>query len=300
MNISVVITLYNYEKFVVETIESILNQTRFDLIKEILIIDDGSTDNSLQVIQKYKDKIKIISKENGGQLSAFNKAYEILTGDIVHFIDADDILYPDFYEKIINYFKIYDVIFVRREYFGKKNFLENKPFSKDFGFSYLRTFYLKKWIGSSTSAILFKKDILDKILPLKEIEKDWKIRADDCLVFGSSLVGARKFYNANILIKYRIHENNNFFNKTVSSEEKFIRWMNINKLFKIILKKNNIVIDDIQIIYEFLSIKDKNLEDLKDYIKICYFSKLSFLTKIFYIIKLISIEKNQPKSKEIK
>jgi len=196
MKISVIITVYNYEKFIRETIESVLIQ---DCVKEIIAVDDGSTDNSLKILTEYKDKIKIISKTNGGQLSAFNEGFKYAGGDIIHFLDADDVLYPNFYKNIINYFKNFDVVFVRREYFGNVNFIENREYSKDYGFSYLRTFYLKKWIGSSTSAILFKKDIVDKILPIKEIEEDWKIRADDCLVFGSSLVGAKKFYCSDVL-----------------------------------------------------------------------------------------------------
>lgn len=288
MKISVIVTVYNYEKFIKETIESIINQTKFDLIKEIIVVNDGSTDNSINVINKYKDKVRIISKQNGGQLSAFNEGFKYATGDIIHFIDADDVLYSNFYEKIINYFNTYDVVFVRREYFGKQNLIENKPNSKDFGFSYLRTFYLKKWIGSSTSAILFKRDVITKILPLKDIEQDWITRADDCLIFGSSLVGAKKIYCSNFKIKYRIHENNNFFHKKINSDDRFKRWININKLFKIILEKNNIVIDDIQIIYEFLSIKEKNFEDLKDYLKICYFSNLPLIIKLYYLTKLIS------------
>jgi len=275
LKISIIVTVYNYEKFIEETLESILNQTRFEYVKEIIIVNDGSTDNSLKIIRNYKniDKIKVISQENGGQLSAFNAGFKYATGEIIHFLDADDVLYSNFYENIVKYFHTYDVVFVRREYFGSKHYLEDKLYSKDFGFSYLRTFYLKKWIGSSTSAILFKKDIIDKILPLKEIEKDWRIRADDCLIFASSLVGAKKFYCSEIKLKYRIHDNNNFFNKKIKEEEKFIRWMNINKLFNIILEKNHINIDDIQIIYEFLTIKNKSFYDFLDYLKVCYFSK---------------------------
>jgi len=284
MTVSVIVTLYNYEKFVKETIESILIQEN---IKEIIVVDDGSTDNSLKIVKKYKDKVKIISKKNGGQLSAFNEGFKYVTGDIIHFVDADDVLYPDFYKNIIKYFEKYDVVFVKREYFGNVNF-EEKNFSKDFGFSYLRTFYLKKWIGSSTSAILFKKSVLNKMLPLKEIEEDWKIRADDCLVFGSSLVGAKKFFCGDLKIKYRVHGNNNFFNKQISSDEKFIRWININKLFKIILEKNNIIIDDTQIIYEFNSIKNKNKSDLYDYLKITYFSNLPLFLKLSYAFKILT------------
>lgn len=92
--VSVIIPLYNAERFVEETIESVLNQTYRNL--EIIVIDDGSSDNSLQVANKYKSRgIKIFSQANRGASAARNLGIQHATGDFIQFLDADDILHPD-------------------------------------------------------------------------------------------------------------------------------------------------------------------------------------------------------------
>ena len=81
----------NYRPYVAEAVESALGQTQpFD---QILVIDDGSTDGSRQLLAEQFDsvaRVQIIRKQNGGQLSAFNHAIPHVTGDLVFFLDADD------------------------------------------------------------------------------------------------------------------------------------------------------------------------------------------------------------------
>lgn len=92
MKISLVITNYNYERFIAETIESALAQDHPDV--EIIVCDDGSTDNSRDVISRYDGRIKRIDQVNGGMRAAYNGGYSLVTGDLVVFLDADDWLYP--------------------------------------------------------------------------------------------------------------------------------------------------------------------------------------------------------------
>ncbi len=88
--ISVVIPLYNKEQYIKNTIESVLNQNFKDF--EIIIVDDGSTDRSLEIAKQYKqENIKIISQKNQGVAVARNKGVELATGELIAFIDADDI-----------------------------------------------------------------------------------------------------------------------------------------------------------------------------------------------------------------
>ncbi|MEM5532998.1 glycosyltransferase family 2 protein [Pseudoalteromonas arctica] len=95
MNISVVIPVYNKEKFVVDCIHSILHQSM--LPKELIIINDGSTDNSLKVINDYiskqetEVKIKIISINNSGVSIARNKGVKVCSSEYVAFLDSDDV-----------------------------------------------------------------------------------------------------------------------------------------------------------------------------------------------------------------
>lgn len=100
--VSVVITCYNYGEYVKHSIESVLNQTYSNL--EIIIINDGSTDSSDEVISKYliNKNIKYIKQENKGQAVAKNEGIKNSIGEYIAFLDADDIWVSDKLEKQIN------------------------------------------------------------------------------------------------------------------------------------------------------------------------------------------------------
>ena len=96
---SVIIPLFNKEKFIEATLKSVLNQTFIDF--EILIINDGSTDNSAQLIKGFDDpRIRYYYKENSGVSSARNDGIEKAQSNYISFIDADDYWYPDFLEEM--------------------------------------------------------------------------------------------------------------------------------------------------------------------------------------------------------
>jgi GT2 family glycosyltransferase len=92
--VSILIPSYNAEKWVDEAIQSALSQTWPK--KEVIIVDDGSSDHSLAVAKKYESKsVKVISQENKGAAVARNKALEFAQGDYIQWLDADDLLAPD-------------------------------------------------------------------------------------------------------------------------------------------------------------------------------------------------------------
>ncbi len=103
--VSIIIPVYNAEKFIGKTIESVLNQTYKNW--EILIFNDKSKDNSLKIIKKYSEKdkrIKVVdSKENVGVVAARNKLIEIATGEFIAFLDADDYWKQNKLEKQIKF-----------------------------------------------------------------------------------------------------------------------------------------------------------------------------------------------------
>lgn len=106
--ISVIIPVYNVEKYLSVCLDSVLNQTFKDL--EIICINDGSKDNSINILNEYKKRdgrIVIIDKKNAGVSSARNDGIKYATGDYIHFLDADDFLDSDYYEKMINVIKKY-------------------------------------------------------------------------------------------------------------------------------------------------------------------------------------------------
>src|SRR5215217_1250210 len=90
--VSVVVNNYNYGRFLGEAIDSALAQTYPRT--EVVVVDDGSTDDSCSVIAGYDGRVVPVLKENGGQASAFNAGFAASRGDIVIFLDADDYLFP--------------------------------------------------------------------------------------------------------------------------------------------------------------------------------------------------------------
>jgi len=93
------ILCYNYGRYLGEAIESCLNQETSDCDLEVLVIDDGSTDETPEVCQKYRDKIRVVRSENQGFGATLNKCIQEASGDYVCLLDADDYLASD---KIIN------------------------------------------------------------------------------------------------------------------------------------------------------------------------------------------------------
>ncbi len=101
--VSIIINNYNYGSFLGQAIDTAICQTYTDI--EIIVVDDGSTDDSHLVIAQYKNRIISVLKENGGQASAINAAFKVSHGDIIVFLDADDYLLPTAIECAIKNFQ---------------------------------------------------------------------------------------------------------------------------------------------------------------------------------------------------
>lgn len=104
--VSVLMANYNYGKYVGEAIESVLRQTYQNC--EIVVCDDGSTDDSRDVVQRYCERdrrVRLIAKENGGIASALNAAYAASRGDIICLLDADDLFLPEKIEGVVGAFR---------------------------------------------------------------------------------------------------------------------------------------------------------------------------------------------------
>jgi len=90
--VSIIINNYNYGRFLAEAIDSALSQDYPNV--EVIVVDDGSTDDSREIIKSCGDRITPILKENGGQGTCFNTGFKRSRGDIVIFLDSDDYLFP--------------------------------------------------------------------------------------------------------------------------------------------------------------------------------------------------------------
>lgn len=223
LRFSVCINNYNYEKFISTAIESCL-KLNINLLKEIIIVDDGSTDNSKAIIQAYEQRypniINAIFQENQGQLSALKTGIKSATGDVICFLDADDYYLNDKYlDDLKNLYEeknYIDMVF--------SELLRHKPDEKisnlpdaypdiDYGTTKYLCTYKPQWIGRATSTISLKIDYARTIANIPDsFDIDWKIRADDVLVFGASVLGAHKYFFNKTQVGYLVHGNNNFYN----------------------------------------------------------------------------------------
>lgn len=211
MNISVIVNSYNYAHYIGQTLDSVLAQTL--PADEIIVVDDGSTDHSAKIIEDYAgrfEKIKFVRKSNGGQLSTFNAASQHVSGDLVFFIDSDDIWKANYLEKIVSIYKERSVDYVYcafEEFDQSQRKIRKYEKDTDLGFSAVFTYFNRVYIGGPTSTLSIRKALSDRIFPVP-FEGAWLVCADLPLVMGASLAGGHKYYCAEPLVLYRIHKAN--------------------------------------------------------------------------------------------
>lgn len=234
------VTNYNYSHYLEESLRALVSQTqKFD---QILIVDDGSTDASREIISAFCAECtyaRAIFKSNGGQLSCFHAALEFIQpDDAVFFLDADD-LYPcDYLEQVCRVMaeEPADFVFVTPVHFTDNDQpLQSACIGPAESYLFPSTSALTRkmysWIGAQTSCLCLKGALLHTILPYP-FEKDWQTRADDILIFGSSIIGARKLYIESLGIGYRIHASNNFVGKEISATDRAAWRLRHERLFK--------------------------------------------------------------------
>ena len=126
---SVLMPIYNVEKYLAESIDSLINQSiGFEENIELVIVDDGSPDNSKEIALKYQEKypnnIKVFSKSNGGQASAFNFGLKHLNGKYVSFLDSDDRISSNAFEEAYHFLEKYedevDIVSIPMVYFENR------------------------------------------------------------------------------------------------------------------------------------------------------------------------------------
>lgn len=161
--VSVIIPLYNTEKYIEEAVKSILSQTYKNL--EVIIIDDGSKDNSGNIVKRIDDKrIKLICQENSGMAAALNKGIAMAKGEYIARQDADDIAYPQRLEKQISFLQKnehYAVVGTWAKVFSDDN-KEHKAHQHPADNLTLKLFLLfdNPFVHSS---MMIRKSVLDKI-----------------------------------------------------------------------------------------------------------------------------------------
>jgi len=200
--VSVIIHTYNNEKFIAETVASVLNQTYKDY--EIIVVDDGSVDGTRDVLMPYMQKIRYHYKENGGIASAKNAGIGLSQAEFVAFLDHDDLWVPDKLQLQMEHFNEnpqIGLVYAKYTSFRDGKELRTKP-EKGYSGWIFKELLSKSFIQTST--VVVKRECLDAAGPYDETfslgdEYDMFLRI------------ARKFQCGFVdkgLTRYRVHDTN--------------------------------------------------------------------------------------------
>ena len=215
MKFSVLINNYNYARFLPETLASVAAQSL--PAHEIIVVDDGSHDDSLVVLDSFRSSIpglRVIAQANGGQLSAMRAGMRAATGDWCAFLDADDTWTPDHLARASAVLSARPELGVyysdHRETQGPPIYRSKWPAGASGPFAALVSATGVR-IGTITSTILLRRDFAGRVAMLPdELDADWRIRADDVLLYASAFAGAIFWREPAPTVRYRIHGGNGF------------------------------------------------------------------------------------------
>jgi glycosyltransferase involved in cell wall biosynthesis len=219
--VTVLIDSYNYGHYIEEAIESVLSQDFPAEEVEILLVDDGSTDNTAERVRKYDGRIQYLWKPNGGQASAFNFGLRRARGEIVALLDADDYWLPGKLRRIAEEFEKHpDAGMV---YHGIRQFNSREGTFEDGGLPLLSGFVpsnmkdLLNYVLYPTSFLAFRRNALDFLLPIPEtltIQADAHLSG--LIIFLAPIVGV-----PDCLAVYRVHGQNLFADRSQASKPRY-------------------------------------------------------------------------------
>ena len=187
--ISVIIPNYNYGNYIEETICSVINQNYQNL--ELIVIDGGSTDNSVEIIKKYQSKINYwISESDAGQADAINRGLQVATGDYVAFINSDDTYLSNSFNEIFSSKKSLESDFIYGDVMIGEEVIKSKPNrtnKNDFNlFLLIQFYYSAAYIIPSQSVFIKREFLLKNKLNSLNInlhycmDLDWYCRISRC------------------------------------------------------------------------------------------------------------------------
>lgn len=285
MQATCLINSFNYLPYVGEAVESALRQSRpFD---QILVIDDGSSDGSRQFLeQRYAStpRVKIVGKENGGQLSCFNAAIPHVTGDLLFFLDADDRFRPSYLATALECYEQNrtDFLIVGLENFGSnQSRATSRSADRDWGFSVLSTMLAGTWVGAPTSCLSMRTSLARRILPFP-FESEWRIQADNVLVYGASVLGAHKYELGEPLIERRVHGSNLYFGRRMDPRQSMRFELIKNRLIAWYARQAGYDLADLPrlLTREFSTIARPTWREYRRYLRMSRHSSLPMTTRI--------------------
>ncbi|MBA3920640.1 MAG: glycosyltransferase [Nostocaceae cyanobacterium] len=212
--VSIIIKNYNYGLYLAAAIDSALNQTYPNI--EVIIVDDGSSDNSREIISKYQGQSIAVLKENGGQPSVLNAGFAASLGDIICTLDSDDIFAGNKVEEVVNVFLSHPEIswcFHPLRLVDIKTkvllgttiaFPQRENISSYCDFRAQMKSGRVDFYAPSTSALSFKRSLLEKMMPLAE---DYEFCQDRYLTHVAMALSTG-FFLSHELTTQGIHGNN--------------------------------------------------------------------------------------------
>jgi glycosyltransferase involved in cell wall biosynthesis len=224
---SIVISNYNYGRFVAEAIESALNQSYANV--EIIVVDDGSTDQSREVIERFGDRIRAIFTEHRGQCACINTGFAASRGDVLLFLDADDCLSADAIDNLVQPCLIDSRIVQCQGYLEvvdetRQSLRRTVPRQLSPSGDY-RDRTLDRGPGACqhpyTSGSLWRRAFLEAIFPLPEtlsVQQHGYLGPDGYLNSVARLFGRLGSVNC-VVAHYRLHGRNNWHGATRLSAE---------------------------------------------------------------------------------
>jgi len=208
-SVSIIISSYNYDRFLRQTIDSALKQTYPNV--EVIVVDDGSSDDSPDIVKSYGESVIGILKENGGQASSLNRGFAASRGDILIFVDSDDFLFPHAAERIAAAFtqgvaKVQYLLRLVGED-GEHLALPSAPFGWGLRTENARDSLLRRgWYSvQPTSGNAFARWAIERISPIPE--RDFPTCPDVYLNVMTPFEG-EVVCLSEILAAYRVHSSN--------------------------------------------------------------------------------------------
>jgi glycosyltransferase involved in cell wall biosynthesis len=209
--VSIVINNYNYGRYIAQAVDSALAQTYPNV--EVVVVDDGSTDDSLRVLASYKSRVRLLTKQNGGQASAFNVGIGAARGQFILILDSDDYLFPNAVEECLaslpqGYSRVYFKYQPVDANGSQINDVAATRFYRQFDGDFVRDVAQSGEVNCPpTSTNFFRADALRASLPIPE--EDFRMCADTFVVLRSALHGRVKSLDVE-LGAYRFHGANGF------------------------------------------------------------------------------------------
>ena len=235
--VSIIITNYNYARYVGAAIDSALAQTHPDC--EVIVVDDGSKDESRSVLQAYRDRpgVRLIFQANGGQAAAFNTGFAASSGDFILFLDADDLLHPEAVATVLGQWRpgLSRCQFPLQIVDPDGRGLGLHPFSHkmDDGDLHWKIAVSGHMRFIPTSGNVFSRASLAPLIPIPA--QEWRLCADSYIIYRTAAAGP--VHNiGEILGYYRVHDSNNWYREGRDRDQLQQVWRQIFQLWRSLLE----------------------------------------------------------------